>query len=240
MSKSFKTLIKYDFIVFFREPFYALGGMFLPSVVFAFLTMMGIMPASRAMPFYSMLIAFMVFFFNIGLQYLMDKESGVHKRLILSSINKNHIVYASFIRGGLLSILGLAQIFLISVIGSGMHVPAHFPLFLLAYVVFITILFLLSISIYDLLKSTKQALPFTIFMMQYVFVCSGALFPIEMSPEYLKPVIYLNPFYHMHQMLLSIWQWELGNISFFNVSYIVVLTVVCLGIARYNNTRREK
>jgi ABC-type polysaccharide/polyol phosphate export permease len=238
-SKPFKNLIKYDFIVFFREPFYALGGMVMPCIFFAFLTLTGRMPATRSLPFYSLFIAFVVIFFNIGLQYTIDKENGVHKRLVLSSITKKHLVYASIIRGVLCSLVAFVSILLISILGSGVDVPHHFVFFFLGYLGFIALLLLMCLCIYDLFTSMKMALPFSIFMMQYVFIFSGAIFPVQAGPEFLKFIVYPNPFYHMHQILLQLWDWKLDDVSLVSVGYLVAIALVCIGLIGRNNLRRE-
>jgi ABC-type multidrug transport system permease subunit len=238
-SKPFKTLLKYDFIVFLREPFYALGGMVMPSFFFAFLTLTGRMPAARSFPFYSLFISFVVIFFNIGLQYTIDKENGVHKRLILSSITKKHLVYTSIIRGVSLSLISFVAILFISVLGSGVSIPHHFFFFFVGYLAFIALLLLICLCIYDLFKSMKMALPFSIFMMQYAFLFSGALFPVESGPEYLKFVVYPNPFYHMHQILFKLWEWDLGGVSLASLAYLTVICLACLALIARNNVKRD-
>ncbi|MHC8520532.1 hypothetical protein ACPJHQ_03730 [Rossellomorea sp. H39__3] len=82
MNKSLIKLSKYDFLVFFREPFFALPIMILPGIFFfVFMkifsnTIGGAENFGPYIPIYGLLISFLVLFFNIGLQYVTEKERG--------------------------------------------------------------------------------------------------------------------------------------------------------------------
>lgn len=104
MNKSLIKLCKYDFIVFFREPFFALPILVLPGLFF--FIFMKIFSAQLGgaenfgpyIPIYALLISFLVLFFNIGLQYVTEKERGIHKRLVLSSVSIYQIIFTYVIR----------------------------------------------------------------------------------------------------------------------------------------------
>ena len=96
MKFSLKSIWKqfwYDLIIFFREPFFALPILLLPGLFFVIYA--GSMAKSYAniegfaqyIPMYMILISFLTVFFNIGTQYVTDKQSGIFKRLLLSPIS---------------------------------------------------------------------------------------------------------------------------------------------------------
>ncbi len=245
LTTSFRNLVKYDFIVFFREPFFALPILFLPGIFFfVFMSLFKMQAGSMEgfdiyIPTYGLLISFLVLFFNIGLQFVTEKENGVHKRLVLSSINKKHIVNAYLIRGITLSFIGLLEICLIARLAFGMGLTNHFLVFLLSYLAVISLLLLISISIHDLFKSTKQVLPFTIITFQYVLFGSGLMFPVDSAPDFLKIIVYANPFYHMNQILINVWKGQTGAISLSSIIYLGVITIGCLLLVRYNSLKKE-
>ncbi|MCS8591440.1 ABC transporter permease [Enterococcus faecium] len=245
LTASFRNLVKYDFIVFFREPFFALPILLLPGIFFyVFMSIFKMQAGSVEgfdiyIPTYGLLISFLVLFFNMGMQFVTEKENGVHKRLILSSINKKHIVYAYLIRGITLSFIGLVEICLIAKLAFDMEMTKYFFSFLLGYLLIIFLLLLISISVHDLFKSTKQVLPFTIITFQYVLFGSGLMFPVSSAPEFLKVIIYINPFYHMNKILVSLWKGHLNNIPLSSIVYLLVITIGCFSLVRYNSLKKE-
>src|SRR5699024_8908246 len=203
MNKSLFKLSKYDFIVFFREPFFALPILVLPGIFFfVFMKIFseqigGSENFGPYIPIYALLISFLVLFFNIGLQYVTEKERGIHKRLVLSSISIYQIIFTYVIRGVILSLLGFVEILLIGIFVFNTKVTDHMFLFVLTFIVMIGITLLFSLSTHNLFKNSRQVLPYTIIMFQYVLFGSGLMFPTDGIPSYLKFLVDINPFYHM-------------------------------------------
>jgi ABC-type multidrug transport system permease subunit len=243
--KPFINLVKYDFIAFFREPYFSLPLVIFPALLFyVFMSIFQGQVASLEgfdayLPTYALLTAFMILFSNIGTQFVIEKQNGIHKRLVLSAINKKHLVLTYLVKGVFLSLLGLLEICLIARFVFGLQIPGHFPFFLLIYLVILTLVLLLSISLHDLFKSSKQVVPFTIVTFQYVLLCSGLMFPIKDAPDFLIPFIYLNPFYHMNEILTSVWSMNLSDISWLSVGYLIAVTLVCMLLVRYSSLKRE-
>lgn len=234
MVKSLVKLSKYDFIVFFREPFFALPMLLLPGVFFyVFMSIFEKQIGSSAgfgqyIPIYSLLISFLVLFFNIGLQYVTEKERGIHKRLILSSITIYHVILTYIIRGVVLSAVGFAEILLIGTVLFDAKITEHMPLYLVTFLLMIGITLLFSLATHNLFKNSRQVLPFTIIMFQYVLFGSGLMFPVDSVPEYLKFLVYINPFYHMNTLLLDIWNGTAINMN--NIYYLIFIILFCLAL----------
>jgi ABC-2 type transport system permease protein len=234
MNKSLLKLSKYDFLVFFREPFFALPIMILPGIFF--FVFMKIFSAQIGgaenfgpyIPIYGLLISFLVLFFNIGLQYVTEKERGIHKRMVLSSISIFQIILTYVIRGVLLSLLGFAQILAIGVFVFKTTITDHMFMFILTFIAIIGITLLFSLSTHNLFKNSRQVLPYTIIMFQYVLFGSGLMFPVEQLPSYLKILVDINPFYHMKEILLGVWNWT--GIELVNVLYLIFIMFLCLGL----------
>ena len=89
---------KYDLIIFFREPFFALPILLLPGVFFVIYAgsmaknTENIAGFAQYLPMYMILISFLTVFFNIGTQYVTDRQSGIFKRLLLSPISLFNVV----------------------------------------------------------------------------------------------------------------------------------------------------
>ncbi|MFD1739715.1 ABC transporter permease [Bacillus salitolerans] len=243
MIKSMARLIKYDFIVFFREPFFAFPILILPGVFFfVFMSIFESQIGSSEgfgeyIPIYALLISFLVLFFNIGLQYVTEKERGIHKRLTMSSITTYHIVGAYVFRGVILSMIGFFEILIIGSVVFDATITNNLPLFILTFLLVIGVTLLFSLSTHNLFKNSKQVLPFTIIMFQYVLFCSGLMFSVEAIPEYLKFLVYINPFYHMNELLQSVW--KAISIEMMSIYYLIFIVFLCLCLIMLKNRRKE-
>ncbi|MFU0789892.1 ABC transporter permease [Virgibacillus proomii] len=243
MNKSLVKLSKYDFIVFFREPFFALPILVLPGIFFfVFMKIFSVQIGGSEnfgpyIPIYALLISFLVLFFNIGLQYVTEKERGIHKRLVLSSISIYQIIFTYVIRGVLLSLLGFAEILVIGIAVFDTKVTDHMFLFVITFMIIIGITLLFSLSTHNLFKNSRQVLPYTIIMFQYVLFGSGLMFPTDGIPSYFKFLVDINPFYHMKEVLLSVWNWT--SVELVNVLYLVFIVILCLGLIFFKSRSYE-
>ncbi|MBP3038196.1 ABC transporter permease [Bacillaceae bacterium Marseille-Q3522] len=234
MNKSLIKLSKYDFIVFFREPFFALPILVLPGIFFfIFMKIFSVQLGGSEnfgpyIPIYALLISFLVLFFNIGLQYVTEKERGIHKRLVLSSVSIYQIIFTYIIRGVLLSLLGFIEILAIGIFVFHTKVTDQMILFILTFMMIIGITLLFSLSTHNLFKNSRQVLPYTIIMFQYVLFGSGLMFPTDGMPSYLKFLVDINPFYHMKEVLLGVWNWT--GVELVNVLYLGFIVILCLGL----------
>lgn len=78
-------------------------------------------------------------------------------------------------------------------------------LFFLSFVVVVMIMMLLSLTLYGFFKNSRQAMPFTIILFQYVLVASGMIMPVENMPKFMQYLVYINPVYHMNKVLINVW-----------------------------------
>jgi len=245
MSRKFRNLVKYDFILFFREPIYAALILIMPVLSLFFVMSMlksqngSLAGLDQLIPVFGLLIAFMTVFFNMGINFVIEKENGVHKRLVLSAITKKHIVGAHVVKGVIISFIGLVEMMLVGVFGFGLTLTEHLFVFLVSYILILGLIVLLSVTIYDFFKTMNQALAFSMTMMMYVVMCSGTFFPLKNFPDMLKNVVYSNPFYHMNEIVIKTWSGQFDNISLWSVGYLVALTIVALLIVGYNSLKRE-
>lgn len=243
MNKSLYKMVKYDFLVFLREPFFALPIMVLPGIFFfVFMKIFsdqigGAEGFGMYIPIYALLISFLILFFNIGLQYVTEKERGIHKRLIISSISPYQIILTYIIRGVILSLLGFTEILLIGIFVFNTKITDHLISFIITFLIIISITLLFSLSTHNLFKNSKQVLPYTIIMFQYVLFASGLMFPISSLPNYLKPIVYINPFYHMKEVLLDVWNWS--QLNYINILYLLFISIVCIFLIRFKNRKRD-
>ncbi|KAF6604495.1 ABC transporter permease, partial [Bacillus sp. EKM417B] len=117
--------------------------------------------------------------------------------------------------------IGFIEILLVGKLVFHTILTDHMFLFILTFLIVIGITLLFSLSTHNLFKNSRQVLPYTIVMFQYVLFGSGLMFPIESVPEFVKYIVYINPFYHMKNLLLSVWNWQ-QIINWQGIAYLVL------------------
>ncbi len=227
----------YDLVIFFREPFFALPILLLPGVFFVIYA--GSMAKDAAsiegfaqfLPMYMILISFLTVFFNIGTQYVTDKQSGIFKRLLLSPISLFNVVLTYSLRGLLISILGFFEMIAIATLVFRIPLSSHMVLFFFAFLVTVIIMMLLSLTLHGFFKNSRQVMPFTIIGFQYVLFASGLIMPVEKMPVVLRWLIYINPVYHMNQILVRVWYGTPQQII--NLIALAIWVAVCLILIQF-------
>lgn len=235
MKLSLKSIWKqfwYDLIIFFREPFFALPILFLPGLFFVVYA--GSMAKSypnmegfaKYIPMYMILISFLTVFFNIGTQYVTDKQSGIFKRLLLSPISLFNLVLTYSLRGILISVLGFFEMIAIAVFVFHIPLGENMVMFFLSFLLVVVIMMLLSLTLHGFFKNSRQVMPFTILGFQYVLFASGMVMPVENMPTVLQYLVYVNPVYHMNKVLIRVWYQSQQDLT--NILALAAWVVVCL------------
>lgn len=240
MKFSLKSIWKqfwYDLIIFFREPFFALPILLLPGLFFVIYA--GSMAKSYAniegfaqyIPMYMILISFLTVFFNIGTQYVTDKQSGIFKRLLLSPISLFNLVLTYSLRGILISVLGFFEMIAIAVLVFKIPLGENMVMFFLAFLAVVVIMMLLSLTLHGFFKNSRQVMPFTILGFQYVLFASGMVMPVENMPTVMQYVVYVNPVYHMNKVLIRVWYKAQQDMV--NILVLAAWVVVCLILIQF-------
>lgn len=239
MRVSLKSVWKqfwYDLVIFFREPFFALPILLLPGVFFIVYAgsfakdQSDISNFAQYIPMYMILICFLTVFFNIGTQYVTDKQSGIVKRILLSPISLFNLVLTYSLRGLFVSILGFFEMISIAVFVFGIPLGENMFLFFLSFIVVVMIMMLLSLTLHGFFKSSRQAMPVTIIGFQYVLFASGMIIPVENMGKLLQVLVYINPVYHMNQVLINVW--FMLQPKFVNILALVGWVLVCIVLIR--------
>jgi len=228
--------VKYDMFIFFREPFFALPILLLPAAFFGLYASMfvkqgaDIQTFGTYIPMYILLISFLTVFFNIGTQYVTDKELGVIKRFMISPMKIYNIIASYIIRGVIISILGYIEMMFMAHFVFHIPLSNNMPMFFLIFIVIVGIMLLFSIALHGFFKNSRQVIPFTIIMFQYVLFASGMMFPVDQMAKPLRILVYMNPIYHMNHVLTNIWYAKVVDLG--NVLALAVTVVICLGMLK--------
>lgn len=244
------TQLKYDLLMFSRELFYMIFTIIIPPATYIFMGQLfgdqtyagNLNYAETYTPSFILLITFGVIFFAFGFDQVMNRTTGVEKRISLSPVPKNTLLLSGILKSIIITSIGF---FLVYVIGMLVYHLSFEPLrFLSAYGFFIilnAILLIISSAIYSLFKSMNAALVFSIVIFQVVLFTGGFAMPIDMMPKSVQIIANLNPLYHMNNLFIAIWNGQLNfnNQTLLAIGYITGLVLVALIVIRFTNKRRS-
>ncbi len=226
----------YDLVIFFRLPFFSQPKLLLPGIFFVvyagsmakmYENMEGF---AQYIPMYMILISFLTVFFNIGTQYVTDKQCGIFKRLLLSPISIYNLVLTYALRGILISVLGYFEMIGIAVFLFHIPLSDNMVMFFVGFVIMVMIMMLLSLALHGFFHNARQVMPFTIIGFQYVLFASGMIMPVENMPSLVQYLVYINPVYHMNRVLIFIWYGQPQKLI--NILALAVWVVICLILIR--------
>ncbi|MCM3638437.1 ABC transporter permease [Sporosarcina luteola] len=244
------TQLKYDLLMFTREIFYLVFTIIVPPVTYLFMGQLfgnatyagNLSYAETYTPSFILLITFGVVFFAFGFDQVMNRTTGVEKRIILSPVPKRTLLLSNILRSIIITSLGYFLVFFIGMIAYDLSF--HSLNFILAFGTFILLnaaLLIISSAIYSLFTSMNGALVFSIVIFQVVMFTGGFTMPIAMMPKFVQVIADFNPVYHMNQLFIAVWngqlEWNAATLK--SIGFIVLVTAISLLVIRFGNSLRK-
>ncbi|MGG0668380.1 ABC transporter permease [Lederbergia citrisecunda] len=244
------TQLKYDLLMFTREIFYMVFTIIVPPVTYLFMGQLfgdatyagNLSYAETYTPSFILLITFGVVFFAFGFDQVMNRTTGVEKRIILSPVPKRTLLLSNILRSIIITSLGYFLVFFIGMIAYDLSFePTNFILAFGTFMIFNAALLIISSAIYSLFTSMNGALVFSIVIFQVVMFTGGFTMPIAMMPKFVQIIADFNPLYHMNQLFITVWngQLEWNSATFISIGYIVIITAISLLVLRFGNSLRK-
>ena len=244
------TQLKYDLLMFSRELFYLVFTIIVPPVTYLFMGQLfgnqtyagNLNYAETYTPSFILLITFGVIFFAFGFDQVMNRTTGVEKRINLSPVPKKTLLLSAILKSIIITSIGFFLVYGIGMIAYNLTFqPVRF---LSAYGFFIilnAVLLVISSAIYSLFKSMNAALVFSIVIFQVVMITGGFTMPIALMPKFVQVIADVNPLYHMNNLFIAVWNGQLvfDTSTFISIGYIAGLVLVALVIIHFTNKRRS-
>lgn len=236
------TQLKYDLLMFSREIFYVVFTIIVPPAsyllmgeLFGGYTYAGDLSyAQTYTPSFILLITFGVVFFSFGFDQVMNRMTGVEKRISLSPVPKRILLFSNILKSIIITSFGY---FFVYIIGMLMYSLTFEPVaFMLSFGFFILLnasLLLISSAIYSLFTSVNGALVFSITIFQIVMITGGFTMPVDRMPKFMQVIANCNPLYHMNRLFIAVWNGNLqadksSLISFGIIGGCVILSLLLL------------
>lgn len=244
------TQLKYDLLMFSREIFYMVFTIIVPPVTYLFMGQLfgdvtyagNLNYAETYTPSFILLITFGVVFFAFGFDQVMNRTTGVEKRINLSPVPKRTLLLSNILRSILITSFGYFLVFFIGLIAYDLSFqPLNFVLAFGTFMLLNAALLIISSAIYSFFKSMNAALVFSIVIFQVVMFTGGFTMPIAMMPKFVQVIADFNPIYHMNQIFIAVWngqlEWNMATLK--SIGFIVLVTVISLLVLRFGNSLRK-
>ncbi|MBN6205940.1 ABC transporter permease [Ralstonia pickettii] len=239
------TQLRYDLIMFSREIFYLVFSLIIPPVSYIFLGQLfgensyagGLSYAEAYTPSFILLITFSVVFFAFGFEQVVNRSSGVEKRVLLSPVPKRVLLISNILKSVIITSFGYLMIQVLGLFFYGLSF--HIAEFLVSYVFFIllnAILLVIATAVYSFFQDMKNALIFSIVVFQLVMFTGDFALPVQMMPKIIQIIAYVNPLYHMNHLFIAIWNWQFQFHfeTFLSIGYILLLLIFAFFIIQKN------
>lgn len=243
------TQLKYDFLMFSRELFYLVFTIVVPPVTYLFMGQLfgeqtyagNLNYVETYTPSFILVITFTVVFFAFGFDQVMQRTTGVEKRIRISPVSKNMLLLSSIIRAIIMTSFGFVLISFIGFLMYDLQVTVWGVI--LSYGFFIllnAVMLILASAIYSFFQRMNSALVFSIVIFQVVIFTGGLAMPIRLMPNFIQIIADFNPLYHMNNLFIAVWngQFSLNSEALLSVGYLVVLVMVALICLHIQNKRK--
>jgi len=174
-----------------------------------------------------------------GTTIIWDREFGFLKEIMVAPLSRTSIVFGKTLGGSVIATI------------QGIIVLAFYPLVglrlsFMQIIITIAAMFIIAISITSLgiliasrMTSFEGFGTINNFLVMPLFFLSGAMYPINNVPAWLKPLIYINPVTYSVNLLRGI-DLKLPTKYFLSLSIIIIFAVIILSITTYIFVKDKK
>ncbi|WP_142415623.1 ABC transporter permease [Hathewaya massiliensis] len=243
------TQLKYDLKMFFRELFYLVFTVIMPPASYIF---MGQLFGSQSYgkfnyaqfytPSFIILITFSVVFFAFGFDNVMNRSSGIEKRISISPINMRIIVVSNILKSVIITSLGFLSILTLGIFVYDLKLAALQLLLSYGFFIIINItLLILSLACYSFFNEMKSALVFSIIAFQVVMFTGDFSVPVAQAPKFVQYIAHANPVYHLNHLFINIWNnaFEFNRGNLISIGYVAIVVLVSLIVFLLSSTRKK-
>ncbi len=235
--------------MFSREMFYLIFSIVVPPVTYVFMGQLfgdttyagGLSYAQMYTPSFILLITFSVVFFAFGFDQVMNRTTGVEKRISISPVSSRILLLSSIIKSIIITSFGFL---LINVIGILIYdLQFQVLTFMSSYGFFIILnafLLVISSAIYSLFNEMKSALVFSILLFQFVMFTGDFSIPVSQMPDFVQIIAKMNPIYHMNHLFIDVWNQRLvfDSSTFISIGVVLGVFIFALLLIRFSNRKQ--
>lgn len=161
--------------------------------------------------------------FNISPSLVVYKELGFFRRLMITPLSINSIVFSTLAKAFIIFVMGMTEVFIIGwFMFDRIMPPFVFQLFL-GVIVCAFSLFSFGFMLGSLFKRSNSAFSASVLIFQPMLFLSGASIPLDTFSDTMRMIAQIVPMYHVVELLRLSWS---GNL--FTEAAIAPVTISCI------------
>jgi ABC-2 type transport system permease protein len=133
-----------------------------------------------------------------------ERERGTLDQLMASPITRTELILGKLLPYFFIALFNVATILYVADRGFDIPVAKQLPLLLGLCALFVLTSLATGLLISSVSRSQFQAVQFAVFYVLPVFMLSGAYAPIELIPEYVRPISYLFPLMYFSRAVRAV------------------------------------
>ncbi len=241
LSKKFRAYLTLDSKVYFQEPMVIFFALIFPAgmyTAFGFL-FGGATYGAADTSYYDEytasffgIILLNTALFNISPSLVVYKELGFFRRLMVTPLSINSIVFSTIVKAFIIFILGMVEVLFIGWLMFDRLLPP-FPLQLLAGLMICALcLFAFGFMLGSLFNRSNSAFSASVLIFQPMLFMSGASIPLDTFNTVFQLIAHIVPMYYVVDILRLSWAGELFTAqAMISVLVACVLAVICIVIS---------
>ncbi|MFA5027846.1 MAG: ABC transporter permease [Candidatus Methylomirabilota bacterium] len=133
-----------------------------------------------------------------------ERERGTLDQLLATPIARTELILGKLLPYFVISLVNVATILVVADRGFGVPVVRGLPLLVLLCALFVLTSLATGLLISAVSHSQFQAVQIAVFYVLPVFMLSGAYAPIEVIPDYIRPISYLFPLMYFSRAVRAV------------------------------------
>ena len=170
-----------------------------------------------------------------GIIYIDDKARGLHEGYLVTPVNKFELIMGFILAGVIKAVISGVVLMTIGSVIAGVTDPLNvIRLARLLVLVVVTAMALISMMFLLMVRISDPLLPRALFGMlnTVLFFPSGAVYPINAFPGWMRVVTTINPFtYAVHGFKTVLLKNTGLDAAAYDILFLVTFSALCLGVA---------
>jgi ABC-2 type transport system permease protein len=167
-----------------------------------------------------------------GITIIWDREFGFLKEIMVAPMSRTSIVFGKTLSGSIIAALqGIIVLAFFPLVGLHLSI-IQIILTILGMLIIALSITSLGIMIASRMSSFEGFGTVNNFLIMPLFFLSGALYPIDRVPSWLKPLIYINPVTYAVNLLRGI-DLKLQTNYLMDIGVIIIFAFIVLSITTY-------
>jgi len=144
-------------------------------------------------------------FFGLGMVLSSYREKGILRRYQVTTIRPWMVLTAQTVQGTVIFAISVAIIVIFGALKFDLSAPKYFWSTVLAMILSLIAFFPFGLFLNSLAKNVRTASAISSLALNLMIFLSGATFPIQMMPKFLKIVAHILPLYYVIDLTRNTW-----------------------------------